>query len=52
MKEKTGEAFGAAQEKAGEIKDKTGDAINTAKQKSNVGSTPEDHGCPQGRRTR
>jgi predicted ribosome quality control (RQC) complex YloA/Tae2 family protein len=52
VKEKTGEAFGAAQEKAGEIKDKTGGAINTVKQKANDGSTSQDHGCPQGRRTR
>ncbi len=52
MKEKTGEGFGAAQEKAGEIKDKTGDVINAEKQKANDGSTSEDHGCPQGRRTR
>lgn len=40
------------EEKAGDIKDKTGDAINTAKQKANDGSTSEDHGCSQGRRTR
>ncbi len=52
VKEKIGEAFGAAQEKAGEIKDKSGDVINTAKQKANDGSTSEDHGCLQGRRTR